>query len=146
MAATTATPSSSAEVGQAVPEAQVDAAIADLQAAGDTSVQVVNPVTGEVLRTIKTPPFHTLIKQLGPGCSTTSVCIPGNPPYGYINAGTVNTNITSRTSYSSGNWTSQVKYTVDGAPILGTITAAKQGPGGGVVFGQYVDIKQVRIF
>lgn len=144
MAATDA--SSSAKVGQAVPEAEIDAQVKAELAAGATKVDVVNPVTGEVIRSVKPSGVHTLISVVTPGCTTTSVCIPGNPPYAYQGKGTINTNIQGRNNYRSGSWTSQLKYTVAGAEYLGTMTATKQGPGGSVVFGQYVNIKQVRIF
>ena len=141
MAATDAT-----STAQTVPAAEIDAQVKAELAAGATKVDVVNPTTGEVIRTVKPSGVHSLISLVTPGCSTTSVCIPGRPPYAYEGKGTINTNIQGRNNYRTGKWTSQVKYTVVGAEYLGTLTAEKQGPGGSVVFGQYVNIKQVRIF
>lgn len=87
---------------------------------------VLSAATGQVVAVVDTsdPVSPQAVTPVGPGCSTTSLCVTGFPAYGYQGTGTLAVNLSGRTGYNPGNQKAQLKWVYGGSTVTGTQTAA----------------------
>lgn len=108
---------------------------------------LIDANTGKILSKELTKPAVSTnrISVVGPGCSSTSVCLRSSsvPYYGYQYAGTLAVNVSNRTSYFTGSWTTRLKWvTSNGAAVTGAIVP----PGTTALLTGSVTVREVRIY
>lgn len=86
----------------------------------------VDPATGEIL-SITNKPINSRISIVGPGCSTTSVCLypTSGVYYGFQYSGILNGSWPGRKGYYTGNWTTQLKWIYGGSTVTGLVIPPK---------------------
>ena len=109
------------------------------------TIQVVSVETGEVVETIdEKSKISSRITQLGPGCSTDSLCL--YPPtaigIGFVGAGTKSGAWAKRNKYDSKRYSNQAWWQHDGK----TVTGGKKAPGNLVLLTGTTTITKVQIF
>lgn len=82
----------------------------------------VNPENGEIL-SITNKPTNSRISIVGPGCSSTSVCLypTSGVYYGFQYSGILNGSWPGRKGYYTGNWTTQLKWIYGGNIVTGSV-------------------------
>lgn len=83
----------------------------------------VDAATGDILSITSKPPINTRISIVGPGCSSTSVCLypTSGVYYGFQYSGILNGSWPGRKGYFSGNWTTQLKWIYGGSTVTGQV-------------------------
>lgn len=90
------------------------------------TIYTVDPATGEIL-SITNKPINSRISIVGPGCSSTSVCLypTSGVYYGFQYSGILNGSWPSRKGYYTGNWTTQLKWIYGGSTVTGLVIPPK---------------------
>jgi len=106
---------------------------------------VVDSATGQIIDSYATATgsgLSPLTVPVGPGCTTTSLCLQGSgAPYGFTGAGQLSVNVPNRTSYYTGNWAVQLQWNAGS----GTVTGAPVGPGVTALFTGSVTVTRVSL-
>lgn len=110
------------------------------------SIVLLNQETGEVVEEIDPAAMPTpYIQELGPGCSTDSLCLYRsitNWGYGFVGAGTKSGNWTSVNKYGSKKYANQIWWKSGGS----TVTGGKKPAGQLVLLTGNVTVSKVKIF